>query len=139
MPLLPNAAAVQRARRNTLADLLHRTCQRHPDKLALVYDTQRLSYAQFDRLVNQTARALLEDGIEPGEMVAVLSKNSLDFAVIIFAVARIGAVLLPMNYMLTVSDLSYIVHHADIRVLVAAAEYTAAIDAAADAAHKQAI
>lgn len=57
MPLLPNAAAVQRARRNTLGDLLHRICQRHPDKLALVYDTQRLTYAQFDRLVNQTARA----------------------------------------------------------------------------------
>ncbi|MCL6516917.1 long-chain-fatty-acid--CoA ligase [Alicyclobacillus sp.] len=123
--------AVTRARRNTLGDVLLRTRSRDPEKLALVYEGERLTYAALDDRVNQTARALAEDGVGKGDRVAVLSRNSMDFAVVNFAVARLGAILVPMNYMLLVDDLAYILHHAGVSVLVAAAEFAPSLDAAA--------
>ena len=55
-------ASIRRARRNTLSDLLRRSRMRAPDRLALVYKGERLSYVEFDDRVNQTAWALSEDG-----------------------------------------------------------------------------
>jgi fatty-acyl-CoA synthase len=124
-------AQIQRARRNTLGDILQRSRRRNPKKLALVYKDERITYEELDARVNQTARAFLEDGIQRGDRVAVLSKNSLDFVVVNFALARIGAVMVPLNYMLTVQDLAYIVQHAGVRVLVASTEYAPSLDAAA--------
>ncbi len=125
------SVSLQRARRNTVSDLLERTRDRSPDKLALVYQDKRLTYAAFDDQVNQTAHAFQEDGIGKGTMVAVLSKNSMDFAVINFALARIGAVMVPINYMLTVSDIQFIVEHAKITEFVASMECASLLDSAA--------
>lgn len=123
-------ASIQRARRNTLSDLLRRSRMRSPDRLALVYREERLTYAQLDDRVNQTAWALFADGVQQGTVVAVLSRNSMDFAVVNFALARLGAVMVPMNYMLTVADLSYIVQHSKIQVFLASAEFAGVLDEA---------
>jgi len=125
---------IRRARRNTLADLLRRTRMREPDKLAMVYKNERLSYAEFDDRVNKVAWALAEDGVRKGAMVAVLSRNSMDFAVLNFALARLGAVMVPLNYMLTVTDLAYIVQHARVTVLTASAEFAPILDEAVEMA-----
>lgn len=103
---------LQRARRNTLGDLLARTRERNPDKFAIAYKNERLNYEELDNLVNQTARAFLLDGISKGDMIIVMSKNSLDFVVVNFALARIGAVMVPINYMLNTEDIRYIIEHA---------------------------
>ncbi|MFD2042882.1 acyl-CoA synthetase [Ornithinibacillus salinisoli] len=114
---------LERARRNTLGDLLARTRERVPDKFALAYGKQRLNYAELDDLVNQTANAFLNDGMKKGDMITVMSKNSLDFVIVNFALARIGAVMVPINYMLTVEDVSYILEHADVNGFIASEEY----------------
>ncbi len=121
---------VERARRNTLGDILARTAARYPDKLALVYEDKRLTYREFNSVVNQTAHALAEDGVKKGDMVAVLSRNSLDFAVVNFAVARLGAILVPINYMLNAEEIAYILGHAGISVLAASTEFAAVLDEA---------
>src|SRR5699024_2731107 len=87
--------SLQRVRRNTLSDVLVRTRNRMPEKFALAYNEQRLNYAELDDSVNQTARVFLADGMKKGDMVVVMSKNSLDFVVVKFALARIGAVMIP--------------------------------------------
>lgn len=125
-----NNRNVTRARRNTLGDILARTRARYPNKLALVYGVQRLTYMELDEQVNRTAHMFRADGIGHGAMVAVLSRNSLDFAVVSFALARLGAVMVPINYMLTVPDIAYILNHARITRLVASAEFASHIDAA---------
>ncbi|WP_084268617.1 acyl-CoA synthetase [Oceanobacillus damuensis] len=114
---------VERARRNTLGDLLARTRDRLPDKFAIVYKNKRLTYAELDDLVNQTAQALSTDGMKKGDMVTVMSKNSLDFVLVTFALARIGAVMIPINYMLTQEDIRYILEHAEVTGLIASEEY----------------
>ena len=127
-------SAVHQARRNTLADLLRRTSARHPEKLAIVYGEERLTYAELDDLVNQSAWLLADDGVEKGMRVALLSRNSLDFVVLNFALARVGAIMVPLNYMLSVPDLTYILQHARVGVLVASDEFAEVLAKAEKAA-----
>src|SRR5699024_11254672 len=95
---------------------------------ALTYKDQRKTYAELDNLVNQTAHGLKENGLEKGDMVTVMSKNSLDFIIVKFALARIGAVMIPINYMLSVEDVQYILDHAEVCGLIASEEYAPVLD-----------
>lgn len=121
---------LERARRNTLGDLLTRTRQRMPDKFALAYRDKRLNYEELDDLVNQTANAFQQKGMKKGDMITVMSKNSLDFVVVNFALARIGAVMIPINYMLTSTDVAFILEHAKVSGLIASEEYAPVLDRA---------
>ncbi|MDC3415216.1 acyl-CoA synthetase [Aquibacillus sp. 3ASR75-11] len=122
---------LQRANRNTLSDLLARTRDRMPNKFALAYNNHRVTYEQLDDVVNQTAHAFLENGIKKGDMVTVMSKNSLDFVVVNFALTRIGAVMIPINYMLKEEDVQYIIEHAEVTGFIASEEYAPVLDRAA--------
>src|SRR5690625_3925521 len=122
---------ITRARRNTLGDLLTRTAVKYPEKWAFTYKSRKVTYKELDDLVNQTAHGLIQDGITKGNRLAILSKNSLDFVITLFAVARIGAVLIPINYMLKEKDISYILQHANVKGLFAAEEYTTILEKAA--------
>ncbi|MEW9675682.1 acyl-CoA synthetase [Lentibacillus sp. L22] len=124
-------STLQQARRNTLGDLLVRTRDRTPDKLAMVYKDKQVTFAELDDLVNQSAHAFLQRGMKKDEMVTVMSKNSLDFVVVNFALARIGAVMIPINYMLSVEDVQYILKHANVTGLIASIEYAPVLDQAA--------
>lgn len=122
---------LNRARRNTLGDLLARTRDRAPEKFALAYEKQRINYLELDDMVNQTAHKFMEDGMKKGDMITVMSKNNLDFVVVTFALARIGAVMIPVNYMLTKEDVQYILEHTEVSGLIASEEYAPMLDKAA--------
>ncbi|MGV2482252.1 UNVERIFIED_CONTAM: AMP-binding protein, partial [Salmonella enterica subsp. enterica serovar Weltevreden] len=77
-----------------------RSAARTPNKTALVYKSDRLSFSELDERVNRVANALAAQGIVPGDHVAMVSHNNLGFVLTRFAVARLGAVLVPINFML---------------------------------------
>lgn len=104
---------IQRTRRNTLGDLLTRTVARYPEKLAFVFNNREVTYRELDELVNKTANGLRNRGVKKGDRLAIFSKNSLDFVILEFALARLGAVLIPINFMLQGKDISYILEHAE--------------------------
>lgn len=122
---------LERARRNTLGDLLVRTRERVPEKFALAYRDKRLNYEELDDLVNQTVHAFLGSGMKKGDMITVMSKNSLDFVIVNFALSRIGAVMIPINYMLTKDDVTFILNHAGVIGLIASEEYAPVLELAA--------
>jgi fatty-acyl-CoA synthase len=103
--------------RQTLGDLLRRTAARRPDKTALVCGDVRWSYAEFDRVCTRCATGLRGLGIDAGDHVAILSRNSHTFAALRFALARLGAVLVPINFMLNAAEIAYILRHAGARLL----------------------
>ncbi|MEI3604410.1 fatty acyl-CoA synthetase [Pseudogracilibacillus sp. SE30717A] len=125
-----STSMINRARRNTLGDLLTRTVARYPEKTALTYNKRSVTYQQLDDLVNQTAHGLMERGVKKENKFVVLSKNCLDFVIVKFALARIGAVFIPINYMLTTSDIAYILNHAEVDGMFAAEEYAPTLDKA---------
>ncbi len=104
-------------RRQTLADLLRRSARRSPAKTAIVCGNTRWSYAEFDALCTRLAAGLSGLGLVKGDRVAVLARNSHAFAALRFALARLGAVLVPINFMLKADEVAYILRHAGARTL----------------------
>jgi len=104
-------------RRHALGDVLRRTAGRLPEKTAIVCGDTSWTYAQFDRLCNRLANGLAGIGVKAGDRVAILSRNSHAFAAMRFALARLGAVLVPINFMLNAEEAAYILRHAGARLL----------------------
>ena len=104
-------------RRQTVGDILRRTAQRLPNKLAIRCGDTQWTYAEFDALVTRLAAGLAGRGVGYGDRVAVLARNSHGFAAMRFALARLGAVLVPINFMLKADEVAYILRHAGARTL----------------------
>ncbi|HLK75807.1 MAG TPA: acyl-CoA synthetase [Streptosporangiaceae bacterium] len=115
------AATVARARQQSVGDLLHRSAARYPDKLAVVAGDLRVSYAEFDAAVNRTAHALAARGLAKGDRLALLSHNCWQYVVLAFATARLGVVLVPVNFMLGADEIAFILHHSGASGIVAEA------------------
>ncbi len=105
------------ARRQTLADLVRRSARRYPEKLAIICGDTRWTFAQFNTIVERLAAGLNARAIAPGDRVAILARNSHAFAALRFALARLGAVLVPINFMLKAEEVAYILRHAGARLL----------------------
>ncbi|GHC71562.1 acyl-CoA synthetase [Pseudorhodoferax aquiterrae] len=104
-------------RRHTIADLLRRTRRRYPERTAIRCGAVSWTYAQFDDICSRLAAGLAGLGVAPGDRVAVVSRNSHAFAALRYAVARLGAVLVPVNFMLNAEEVRYILEHAGASVL----------------------
>ena len=103
--------------RHALGDVLRRTAARFPGKTAIVCGEVQWTYAEFDRICNRLANGLAGLGVKKGDRVAILSRNSHAFAAMRFALARLGAVLVPINFMLRSDEAAYILRHAGARLL----------------------
>ncbi|MDA8346091.1 MAG: class I adenylate-forming enzyme family protein [Thermaerobacter sp.] len=102
----------------TMGEALATNALRYRDKTALVFDEDRLTYGQFNDRVNQAANLLLALGLSKGDHVAILLPNSLEYAELYFACARMGAVAVPINLRLAPAEMAYVLAHSDSRLLV---------------------
>ncbi|MDO7604891.1 MAG: AMP-binding protein, partial [Burkholderiaceae bacterium] len=105
-------------RSQTIADVLRRTATRVPNKTAIICGETQWTYAALSARVDRLAAGLLATGIRPGDSVAVLARNSHGFVAMRFALARMGAVLVPINFMLKSHEVAYILRHSGARTLV---------------------
>src|SRR5690242_6272143 len=99
----------------TIGQVLRETARRHPARPALVFRQfdYRRSYAEFDREVDDVARALIGLGIGKGEQVALWATNWPQWVLLQFATARIGAVLVTVNPAYRSHELAYVVRQSD--------------------------
>jgi fatty-acyl-CoA synthase len=129
---------VARARRQTLADLLHRSARRFPERTAVleagVAEPRRRTFAQLEADANRIAHALNERGIGAGDRVALLSRNGLPYVQAIFGVAKAGATLVPINFMLGGAEVGYVLQHSGAVGLLAQDALLAAADEAIEVA-----
>ena len=92
--------------------------ERHPNATMLVQEGQTVSYSQFDQQVHQTAAWLLQQGIEPGDHVAVWLINRTEWLVLLFALAKIGATLVAVNTKYRAHELQYILTNSQATTLI---------------------
>lgn len=114
------------ARSHSLSDLLRRTAARHGQKPAVIDGDRALTYAELDDVVSRMAASLQARGLGQGDRIALVSRNCWQFAVLSFASARMGAVLVPINFMLTAAEVGFILDHAGVSALVVDDEHRAA-------------
>ena len=92
-------------KRTGFAQILDEAVSSCPEREAIVYGSTRISYGELDRLINKTANMLLSDGIGKGTPVALISRNTPEFLIAEFALYRIGAVPVKINWRLTPAEM----------------------------------
>src|ERR1700749_3258093 len=101
-----------------LSDLIARNAAFAPEKPALRFEGETLSYAAFYARIEQAACVLeTEFGVTKGDRVAILSLNRPDYLVLLYACARLGAMLVPLNWRLAVAEQLFILRDCGAKVL----------------------
>ncbi|MDI1263125.1 MAG: AMP-binding protein, partial [bacterium] len=88
----------------TLADVYRRNAQLFPDRTAFVFEGKRITHRDYLGRIERLAAGLAREGVKVGDRVAILSQNSLEMIDLIGAVARLGAILLPVNFRLNAEE-----------------------------------
>src|SRR3954467_1143686 len=102
-----------------LADLIARNAAFTPDRPALVFEDETLSYRAFYDRIERAAHVLHASfGVSRGDRVAILSLNRPDYLVLLYACARLGAMLVPLNWRLAAAEQLFILSDASPKVLV---------------------
>jgi fatty-acyl-CoA synthase len=103
----------------TLGDILEKWAFETPDKEFIVYPDRdlRFTYSQFNKRVDALAKGLLYIGVKPGDKVGIWAKNVPDWTTIMFATAKIGAILVNINTSYKLAELEFLVKDADIHTL----------------------
>jgi fatty-acyl-CoA synthase len=122
-------------------DLIARRAELTPDRVAIteLHTGQTFTYAGLEHLCAAMAGALLARGVVPGDRVAVLCRNRADFFALLFACARIEAILVPLNWRSPVAELGPVMALAAPRLLLCGQEDAAAGQALATAAGIEAV
>ncbi|MBE9569168.1 MAG: AMP-binding protein, partial [Proteobacteria bacterium] len=113
-----------------LGDIPRLNAKRHPQKKALIMGDQHFTYSQLNDMANCLAKGLLSLGVSSGDRVAVMAENCLEFVVINYAVAKCGAVLVPVNFRYKKTELVYLVNNSEPCVLVYGPEFVSLVEEA---------
>ncbi|GAA1318901.1 hypothetical protein GCM10020360_11530 [Nonlabens tegetincola] len=106
-----------------------RLARAFPDKIALITDDAALSYSELNRRAAALAASLSARGVAPGDRVSLLSQNRWEWIVSYHAALRLGAVVNPLNAMLTADEFEYVSADAGSNVLIASTEHLATVAA----------
>ena len=83
-----------------LTDFISRNAQWYPDKAAIIFEGERLTWCDFSQRVNRVARYLIQSGVTKGDRVALINQNCLEYPEIMFGILKSGGVLVPISAML---------------------------------------
>ena len=106
-----------------IGNLLSRHARYQPDKLALVFEDTRWSYREYNLSVNRLANALIDLGIKKGDKIATLLPNCMELLEVYWAVAKVGAVVVPMSTLLLNKGLISLLNDSDSVMVIANSDF----------------
>ncbi len=104
--------------RMPLYGFLEQAAADFPENRALSYLGRDISYAELDTLVNRAANAFARLGLEPGDRVALYLANTPQFIISLYGALKIGAIVVPINPLLTAEEVAYELSDSGARALV---------------------
>jgi len=111
-----------------LHDFLDYHAREIPAAEFALYQGLKVTYREAQDAVHQLANALLAEGLVVGDRIAILAKNSLEYALLYFACSKAGVVPVPLNYRLAPKEWHYVLADSQAKLLLAGPEFTAGID-----------
>ncbi|MGZ5138411.1 MAG: AMP-binding protein [Burkholderiales bacterium] len=106
----------------TLHGTLESRAKRDPRRPFIFFEERTWSWQTFDEKVGKLASLLIDRGIVKGDRVAVMGRNSDGHVFMLFALARIGAIMVPINPEFGVQEARYVLHHAEVSGVVASTD-----------------
>ena len=97
----------------TLGQMVDRAAARFPDRAAVVFKGERVSYADLGRRVDDFARGLLALGLGPGDHVVLWMPNRVEWNVANLGIAKIGAVTVTCNSRYKAFEVEYVLRQSD--------------------------
>ena len=104
--------------KRTFGDLPRDAAARWPNNEALVFEATRLSFRELDREIDRASKALMAAGVERGDHVCLWLNNCAEWIYLMFALARVGAVQVPVNTRFRTHDLDYVLRQSESRFLI---------------------
>jgi fatty-acyl-CoA synthase len=117
-----------RAKQLLVDEMLIRSARRFPNKIAIIDNEVRMTYQILQNRVSNLAGWFQSKGIKKGEKVSLLLYNSIEYTECFFALAKIGAVAVPINFRLQKLEFEYILANSDAKMLVAHHDFTSVIE-----------
>lgn len=115
----------------TLQSILAEAASVYREKTALVFEGRRFSYSQLESLTNKMARALRSRDIRSGDVVALYSQNDWQWLVAYYGSLKAGAVVNPLNFMLTPDEVLYALKDSRAKAILTSPDKVASLDAVA--------
>jgi long-chain acyl-CoA synthetase len=117
-----------------IAQHLERAARHFPERTAIIFEGQSISYAALQAQVDLLAHAFTRLGIAPGERITLLLPNIPEFAIAYLAIQKLGAVTVSANVMLTAEELRYLIEDSGSTLLVTSNVFATAWQPLVDAA-----
>lgn len=111
-----------------ISNLLNWHARYRPNHLAIVFEDQRFTFAEFNLRVNRIANALSAEGIRKGDKIATILPNCLEQLELYHAVAKIGAVIVPLSPMLRGTGLSRLINDSDSEMVITNRDFVRHLD-----------
>ena len=111
-----------------LGSLFSRHARYRPDHLAAVFEDQRLTWLEFNKQINRLANALVNLGIQKGDKVATILPNCLELMEVYWAVAKIGAVVVPASTLLLEQAMKTLLQDSDSVALITNSQFVEKIN-----------
>ena len=119
-----------------MAEPLMQSIRRHPDRIALVVSGREVTYREFGDRVNAMTASLRDRGVGAGDRVAFLLPNGLHIVEVYFALQKLGAVAVPLNFRSVPEEILHLCASAEVSALVFGKEATERVLAAYERARK---
>ncbi|MET3576728.1 long-chain-fatty-acid--CoA ligase [Bhargavaea ullalensis] len=112
----------------TPMDWKRRALKYYPEKVVVIDGDKEFTYKEFGERADRLSVALQEAGIREGDHVAVMLPNTHYMLECFYGICQMGAVMVPLNYRITASDMEYIINHSDAKMLIVDEEFSAPIE-----------
>jgi fatty-acyl-CoA synthase len=126
------SVALERSRRLVVPELVARSARNRPGAAALAFEGSTLTFAELDERANRVAGALAARGVGPGDNVAILMFNRLEFVESFLGIQRLGACAVPVNFRLSQEEVDYVLADSRAVGILSDAELVAVGSAAAE-------
>ncbi len=107
-----------------VADFLVQNANQYPERHAVVFRDRRFSYKEINERVNRLANSLRDLGVEKGDRVGILFYNSNRFYESFYAVLKIGAVAVPLNFRMVSREVQWILDNSHSKVLIYSEDFS---------------
>jgi acyl-CoA synthetase (AMP-forming)/AMP-acid ligase II len=108
---------------------LEDSAARLPDKVALIHEDVRATYAQINTKANQLARWLVNQGVTKGDRVVIVLENCLEYVISYYAILKAGAVVAPLSSDIKPDGLSHLLEELEPKVVISSSRFERLLNA----------